>query len=337
MNQTIWSELELKASRGGPSTGLARMLVHPEAPCEMYVAIEKPSMDRVFMVLLGSDEAISSRLPDLRGIRVDYECWTADACERRALVLRARNGSQNDLFATIAEDLADFAAVAPSEQVAVERIAERLQTWQRFLLKRTDTGLSPEACRGLFGELRILDWLLDSHTLGPRVAVESWLGPTGAPQDLAVGRCAIEVKTTAAKQEQRLRISSEKQLDWALVPHLFLAHVSVVEAIDEGISLDEMVEKVRQRLGDNPGRSLFETRLLEAGYSDEDRERYEQPHFVVSNTLMYEVREGFPCITAKSVPAGVGDLTYSIGVGSCQAFVVAPGAVLGCIRGAAAC
>lgn len=337
MNQTIWSDLEVRASEGGPSAGLVRLLVHPEAPCEMYAAVEKPSMDRVFMVLFHSDGVPSARLPELRGMRVDYDRWTAGASVCTALVLRVRNGLQNDLFATIAEDLADFGAVATSEQMAIERIVERLLTWQRFLLKRADTGLSPEACRGLFGELWILNLLLQSDALDQNSAVVSWLGPTGAPQDFALRSCAIEVKTTATKQEQRLKISSEKQLDWALTPRLFLAHLSVDEALTGGVSLKGIVGDIRQRLGGNPGSTLFETRLLEAGYSDEDEERYEQLQFLVPNTRTYEVREGFPCITAKSVPMGVGDLTYSIGVGSCQEFAVTLDTVFGCIREGRTC
>lgn len=332
MNQTIWSELEVRASEGGPSAGLVRLLVHPEAPCEMYAAVEKPSMDRVFMVLFHPDGVPAARLPELRGMRVDYERWAAGASVCTALVLRVRNGLQNDLFAIIAEDLADFGAVAPSEQVAIERVVERLLTWQRFLLKRADTGLSPEACRGLFGELWILNWLLQSDVPGQKTAVASWLGPTAAPRDFAFKSCAIEVKTTAMKQEQRLKISSEKQLDWTLTPRLFLAHVSVAEAPTGGASLKDIVGNIRQRLGGNPGSTLFETRLLEAGYSDEDEERYEQPQFLVARTSAYEVCEGFPCITARSVPVGVGDLIYSVGVGSCQAFAVTLSTVLGCIR-----
>lgn len=338
MSGTIWNELAESAAGNGPERGILRRLIHPDCVCEMYAVVEKPSLNRMFMIFVGERHEIRTRLPALRGLSLDYETWHAEGSDRTVLVLRVRNEAQNDLFVTLATDLGDYVAGARTEDEVTTRLLARLSSWERFLQRRGDEGLSPDACRGLFGELWVLQRLIQGcNTANTDSLIQGWVGPTEAPQDFLLERCRIEVKTTAAKQEQRMRISSERQLDWTIGPRLFLAQVSVAEAPSEGISLPGIVALIRDALSGREGADVFETALLRAGYSDQDQRLYSQPAYTARECNVFEVREGFPCIVERSVPPGVGELTYSVGVGSCTPFAVPWTAIVDCIEEARAC
>lgn len=323
MSETIWTELAEAAATGGPSSGVLRRLIHPECPCEMYAAVEKPSLTRMFMVFVGTDHVTPPRLPALRGMSLDYETWHGESRNDTILMLRVRSGVQNDLFASLASDLGNYVAQAQTKDEVVVRLLARLSSWERFLQRRGEEGLLSDVRRGMFGELWVLDRLIGDCSAANRDSlVQGWVGPTGAPQDFILDHCRIEVKTTTTKQEQRLRISSERQLDWTVGPRLFLVHISLAEGPSEGTSLPGLVSLVRKALMGRAGADIFETALLQAGYADRDQDLYSQPMYAVREYHVFEVREEFPCIIERSVPKGVGELSYSIGVGSCMPFDV---------------
>jgi hypothetical protein len=335
MSETIWSDLVEAAASGGPSSGMLRRLIHPECPCEMYAAVQKPSLTRVFMVFVGAGNVTLPRLPDLRGMSLSYETWRAEHQDETVLTLKVRSGAQNDLFASLASDLGDYVARAQTRNEVVARLLARLNAWGRFLQERGEGGLLAEARRGLFGELWVLKRLIgDCSVTDIDSLVRGWVGPTGAPQDFVFDHCRIEVKATTMKQEQRLHINSERQLDWTAGPRLFLVHVSLAEGPSEGTSIPGLVFLVREALVGRAGADSFENALLQVGYVDGDQHLYSQLLYSVREDNAFEVQDGFPCIVERSVPKGVGELSYSVGVGSCAPFGVAWTEVVARVEGA---
>ena len=65
---------------------------------------------------------------------------------------------------------------------------------------------------------------------------------------------------------------------------------------------------------------LFEERLLSIGFDWEDD--YSDKRWIKGNEHVFEVREGFPRITASMVPGGVHNLRYSISLPECESFRV---------------
>ena len=156
-------------------------------------------------------------------------------------------------------------------------------------------GLTPERQRGLYAEL----WLLRDHLLdavGAVAAVQAWTGPARASHDFQFGSCALEVKGTAAKQHQMLRIVSERQLDVTGVETLFLFHLSLDTHRDAGQPLPALVDEVREACTARMSRRPFEDRLFEAGYLDAHRHLYENPGYTVRESNFFRVAEGFPRI-----------------------------------------
>ena len=56
----------------------------------------------------------------------------------------------------------------------------------------------------------------------------------------------------------------------------------------------------------------FEERLMRAGYLDADQELYGFTRTALGELRAFSVREGFPRLTAQSVPPGIIDSSYAI-------------------------
>jgi hypothetical protein len=197
----------------------------------------------------------------------------------------------------------------------------RLKRWQQFLERSGPDGLGDEAQRGLFGEL----WFI-RHYLVPIVgaqAVTGWTGPSMAGQDFQLPGIAVEVKTTTAKEHQKLHITGEKQLESSPPFRILLFHLSLSSQKDTGETLVDLVTQIRTLLAPHPlSLSTFEDGLIAAGYLDHQAVRYQGTGYLKREHHFFEVKDEFPRIVGSDLREGVGDVTYSISVSSCQNYVV---------------
>ena len=164
-----------------------------------------------------------------------------------------------------------------------------------MLQSSTDTGLAPEARRGLFGELTFLR----EHLLPParrREAVAAWTGPTAAHQDFQLPGAAIEVKTSSGKEPQTLVISSERELDDTGTGRLILAHLSLDERRGgSGESLNVVVERARDaRRPTPPHESLLDDLLVRAGYLQAPAEPLRRAALHGAQAALLACHRGFP-------------------------------------------
>lgn len=178
----------------------------------------------------------------------------------------------------------------------------------------------------MWGELQVLRTHL-IPALGAAGAVAAWKAGSAAHQDFQCAAGALEVKTTAAKQPQAVRIASERQLDGTGVGALFLHVVAVDErevapgGTVPGESLPGLVSVVRLALAaDAAVLAGFEDRLIERGYLDPHAPRYEGRRRTVRNEQTFRVVEGFPRLTEKMLPAGVGEASYALSLAACAPF-----------------
>jgi hypothetical protein len=182
-------------------------------------------------------------------------------------------------------------------------------------------GLGIEAQKGLYGELYFLREHVLTH-LGTR-GVLTWTGPRRAAQDFQFSRWAIEVKTSAVTLPTRIQIASEYQLDDSNLNALFLYYLSIEQSQIDSETLVDIVRSIRERLATDPVASeAFEDSLLDVGYLDAHAFLYSSSGFHIRGSSFYMVTEGFPRITTKDLPQGVGDISYSISITECGKFVV---------------
>jgi hypothetical protein len=155
---------------------------------------------------------------------------------------------------------------------------------------------------------------------GTRAAVEAWHGPLDAAQDFHFADRLVEVKAAGGGSSQ-VTISSAEQLDVYGSP-LFLIVVSLESAperTDESFNLPQLVSRVRGSLaGNEEWLSVFEERLLLAGYTE--RDEYEALVFVLRGIRYYAVIDEFPRLRRSELPSAIGEIRYELDVSRCREF-----------------
>lgn len=307
----VWSSLEAEAVVAGPSE--VRRRIHPESAADLWLVVYSPGQRRALRVSVSASPEELGDLPLGSGIETRLNTVPSVG---PALEVSLTNNSYVDLFDAFVADIASAASSAPNGQDVPRLVAARVRRWQAFLREQLE-GLSSERQRGLFGELHVLACVIDA--IGPEPAVTGWVGPQGASQDFDFGRTAVEVKTSAGKNPQRVRISSERQLDDSSVNHLILWHLSVDERTGTGEELPACVERLRELVDNTPAAVRFEDTLFAAGYHDAHARRYTTGYSLRSSDL-FEVRAGFPRLVEADCPDGLGDVHYSLELGALASF-----------------
>ena len=271
--------------------------------CRLLAARRMPE-DREGLLVGFNDEVLPElvRLPAGRGFQMERVaegpagfCW---------LALSRRDGAGLDLFTSMVMDIIQTlrSNLAPS----IEALLRRIHLWQDFMSRGSGTLLGPEEEIGLFGELHMLELLLD-HVPDPETPLAGWTGPAGGLHDFVLGSGAIEVKTTLSSTGFRANIGSLEQLDPAVRAPLCIAAVRIALS-PSGCTLPEKVSRLRERLPPTP---VLDMCLLQAGYLPEMTGHHVR-RFMVSGFRLLEVDAGFPHLTPRSVPGGVVHARYTI-------------------------
>jgi len=317
--EELWKEME---EEGGSSWRMRLARKHGSNP--LVLALEPGNHSRALLVPVPGIVLPARReWPECRGLE-----WLSLSLDHTAYWgVRLRDATCADVFTALARDLdARLETTTGTEEGAAELLG-RLKRWQQFL-KAWQDGLGLEARRGLWGELYVLRSGM-MPTLGGKAAVDGWKAGTAAHQDFQLAHAAVEVKTTAAKQPQSVRITSERQLDDTGVGVLFL-HVVVVDerevamlANAPGMSLSGLVEGIRSDLVDDSATlALFNDLLFQRGWLDEHTPRYESHRLTLREEFTYQVAEGFPRLVEGDFPTGVGDVSYDLALAACGPFTV---------------
>lgn len=306
-----WQLLEAEATSHGES----RRRIFPDSAADLWLVLYRPSGIRSLRVAIEGTTDQLEDLPSGSGMQLGLGSVPGMG---QVLELSLSNPNYQDIFDAFIGDIAEAAAGATSAGKVPGLIASRVRHWQKFLREHME-GLSDERQRGLFGELFVLEEAVQE--MNPSDAVMGWVGPNGAPQDFAFGGSAIEVKTSAGKNPQRIRISSERQLDDSLLTSIFLWHLSVDERVGIGRTLPLIISDLRSHLVGTAGEAAFEDRLIAAGYHDAYADHYTRGYSIRSQDV-YEVRDAFPRLMESDCPAGLGDVHYSIDLGAIEEYRV---------------
>lgn len=209
-----------------------------------------------------------------------------------------------EIFTGLCADVLAALATGPTDVLLV--ITQVLNGWRELL--RSGSQLGIEQLAGIFGELTVLNSLLDLRA----DLLASWKGPLHAPQDFIVGSHAIEVKATVSSEGRTVRIHGIDQLA-APSGGLMLWWLRLSTAGVDGIALPELIESTAARVG-RP-QDLWQL-LARSGYFMADADRYGGIRFTVLDEAHYLVGEDFPRIVSTSLtadlPAGVSDVRYAI-------------------------
>lgn len=328
--EQLWQEME---AEGGTNVAWLTRFARPQTGHPLLVALEQTTRARALLVPV-SRAAMPPRRewPECRGL----ELISVALGSQPHLGVRLRDAACADVFTALAEDVAPRVAAANGAKQAAAELLGRLRRWQQFLTAARDL-LSVEAQRGFWGELHVLRTHL-LPALGAATTVTGWKASAAAHQDFQFSGGAVEVKTTAAKQPQSVRITSERQLDDTGVGALFL-HVVVVDEREvpaggsaPGQSLPALIADTRTELSADPvALAAFNDRTLDRGWLDAHASRYEGRRWTVRSERTYQVRRGFPRLVEDDLPTGVGDVNFAVSLAACQPFAAPVSGMLGAL------
>ncbi|MFF7127832.1 PD-(D/E)XK motif protein [Streptomyces sp. NPDC008240] len=244
-----------------------------------------------------------------------YQTYADLACLRTDL---------NDLFTELCADV--LAATEGLSNNPVRALYRVLDRW-KALFQPQGAVLGPEQLAGLFGELLVLDRLLDLDPSAHRL----WRGPEGHHHDFTSGDLAVEVKTSTKGEGRRPRVHGLDQLDAPEGGTLSLAWFRLHRTIGggSGVGFLELLERTLRSCDDE---SALLALLAHAGYRSVDAERYRDVRFVVTEERWYEVTAGFPSLTSRTLvsaglPISVLDVEYTIDLSGGTPVPMAPDTV----------
>lgn len=317
---SIWKELE-ESYNPEIQFGVLMRRISPDISHDIFLGLEKTTSKRMLLIRVNKLEAIPfEQLPVFRGFEISALKFPDEKPDKIIISLSLNDLSYSDIFSALCEDLFMIASRETDQPKMVRYLKERLLQWKQFLEIYGNQGLSPEAQRGLYGELRFMRDVLFQHMDISR-AIDCWQGPSRKNQDFQIGGMGIEVKTSIAKQHQKIHIANELQLDDSNLESLYLYFISLAETSNLGETLPEIVDSIRKMIVLNNGPvSEFENQLFNAGFLDKHRNRYNKTGYHDRDVMLFTVDKDFPRIIESDLKSGVGDVRYSIDLSACMEF-----------------
>ena len=268
----LWEQLQdaARAPRGVSWRRLA-----PESLHNLFVAVAYPGSRReLWYDLPAAAIPEDLQLPSLRSVHVSIRPLDGSP-ELVRVNLELEDASLNGVFTALVNDIVATVEATRDYESGLAALIARMDRWRRLMRLEGATGLTPQERRGLFGELIVMEQLLE-NVADAHDVLRTWTGPYAANQDFQLEQVAVEVKTTAAKQPQSLVIASERELDRQGIGRLFLEYISLDERRGgEGRTLPGLVGQLRASLQDDDiALQLLEEGLLHVGYLDAHAREY---------------------------------------------------------------
>ena len=268
--------------------------------------------EAVLVGFLGARSLPDSKLPQGHGFEVLRLERDPTGADHLVVALARRPGGSAELFAMMAEDLVGLLDrwAGAREDIVLLRFLARIRAWQDFMNRHRESALSAKNEQGLFGELVLLERMLEAG-LPPRDVLDAWQGPVDGLQDFILGSGGIEVKTTLSTGGFPATVSSLEQLDDGLRKPLFVAAIRLA-LHSSGITLPEMVDIIRGRLyGNREVLETFDIRLMQAGLLGSTFSRYTR-RFLHTSSAMLCVQGDFPRLMRANVHPVVRKARYEI-------------------------
>ena len=249
------------------------------APCSLFAGSKMPGGEEALLVgFRGVESLPDSRLPQGHGFEV-LRVEAPQTGEHRLVVALARRPSGSpELFAMMAEDLVLLldGCTGVGEATVLRRFLARIHAWQEFMNRHRDSVLSAENEQGLFGELVLLERLLDAD-LPPQDVLDAWLGPANGLQDFILGSGGIEVKTTLSAGGFR-RPSPHSNSSTIACANRSSWPPPSSPSTAQPWTLPEMVDVIKERLSDDHQTlETFDIRLMQVGTAPLDGQSVHTP------------------------------------------------------------
>jgi len=311
----VWNAL---ADTPRSDEGWMTMPVASGSPCSLKAGRHFPGSEEAVLVGFRTlTIPVREQLPEGKGFSICEVSLGQENEGRTWFALQKLPAGSLEMFTMMAADIVCVleGMSAAAESRIFSTFIGRIRAWQNFMQRGKEWVLGFESEVGLFGELMLLEALINAGIPADQ-AVESWIGPCDGIQDFMIGTGAIEVKTTTSAGIFPAWISSLEQLDDNQRNPLFLAAVRICQ-VDSGTSLPGKIEIIRTmlRAASLEALSEFELRLLHAGYFNSFSSRYIRKFGYVGTKIIY-VDNRVPRLIHSTVPSGILRARYEIDIES---------------------
>ena len=306
--EDYWKDFEINDAL---KTGVVLKRFSPDIMPDCFVAMRMPEKVKSIAFRLSKTNVDVSALNDLKDITTETLPDETQP-DKMLLLICLVDNSLSSIFAVLCEDLFNSVSDVRKEKELVKSLQNRFLKWKELFELARSPGLSPEKQIGLFGELFLLKELF-VETGNFAECLNIWVGPDTGIRDFEKNNNAIEVKTTQTHNHQKIKISSERQLDTTLLENLFLFHLSLEKRNGNENSLNKIVSELFSIIDDNKLLSnVLKRKLISVGYFKHHESCYENISYLIRGEDFYKVTEHFPRIEEKDLMKGVGDVKYSI-------------------------
>lgn len=229
----------------------------------------------------------------------------------------------NDLFCDLIVSLYHRIHDFDDVEACARELMASFTKWSTFFTAQSSQLLSPEAIKGLWGELFILRELLIGAAPGQTdQMLESWRGPWDNSHDFVLPGKNLEIKTREASMID-ISISSEYQLEPEFEKPLELLVLDVLQDQQPGRSIGNLVSEIRDvvRHGLGDMEILFRA-LAQKGLNMRNLVNYPQT-FTASVKTVYDcTAEGFPKITRGDLGPAIRKVSYTLGTTGLERFIL---------------
>ena len=311
--ETKWERL-LNEAQNSEST--SAQLYDPDMNVGFFQIVRYPDCMRGLAIEMdGKDTFDYEEYPKWQGIKFDKKMMNLGSGRQYYLSVQSSTRDSFPILTRFCADIAMSISRSKSREQAFNELRHCLSRWKRCFSRRRD-GLSPERQQGLFAEL----WLLEQHVMSivdGSKAVKAWR--ERGIHDFQFESGSLEVKSTKMKEHRTVTINNERQLDNRDISNLLL-YVMTLEKVEERKhTLPKIIASLREELSDlDYSLSEFDNKLTEAGYLDEDVEKYRSIGYSIKKEEIFEVTDDFPKLV--DLPPGVGKVKYEIVLASCIDF-----------------
>ena len=319
----IYQEIitDFKKAENSSLTVLNRSILLKNKIRIVYIVAAK-NLQRIIAVMLpkGCSKEPLNRFPKWHGIEFAYDHITEyhnQNSENEYIIISQSKDYDSGIFEIIANDITDQLEKISAQKKILSCLSDTLSKWKKFFALNSDVIMSEQLQEGLYGEMLVLKKLI--FNFGDE-AVSFWSGADKETHDFYVSGAAIEVKTTSAKSNEKIRISSEHQLNPKDVEKTLFLYVNMVrKSRSDGTTLPDIIKVIHNGLSE-PYKSLFEEKLFKYGYISSCEDRYTLGFHLRSHQT-YKVENDFPNIVPDNLDSGISEVTYSLDLNACTDFV----------------
>ncbi|GAA2026747.1 hypothetical protein GCM10009839_26580 [Catenulispora yoronensis] len=288
-------EHRLRVAELGVDTAAGPLLAAVDFEGNRHVMVPIASNQKVRGGLAGP--VLSLRKRPLEGPD-SYQSYADLGCLRRDM---------DDLFTLLCTNVLEATKEMPDTPLkALYRVINR---W-KALFRPQQALLGPDQLAGLFGELLVLNRLLEQETSAHRF----WRGPQGYRHDFASVNVAIEVKAGLHGEARRPRIHGLGQLEPPPDGDLWLAWHRIERVADGGVGVADLVDRALHLCDDEI--AVLDL-LVRAGYHHGDADYYRDLRFLATEERWYRVDDTFPKLTGlqlseAGIEVSVLDVDYTV-------------------------